>query len=253
MQLQPSDALPKIMLARYYGGSLGRFLSVDPLTDSARPGSPQTWNRYSYAFNNPIRFNDPNGEDGNDVANWIDRKLDQGLSALHGAIGQQSTVAMAVNDAATAGAALASGAADMLRVGAATGEAIGSGQSGTDMVGAVSQDVARGAALFVTIGAPAAAAVSGGEAAASTTTAAGSKVEGAMAQIEGSGAKVKVNPKTAGQEGNVTLDFGSQGRINMRVETHPLKPGGSPVRHANVDTVVEQGGKKTVTKRHITE
>lgn len=254
MQLQTSEPLQQIMLARYYEAGVGRFLSVDPDSSTARPGDPPTWNRYSYAFNNPIRFNDPNGEDGNDVANWVDRQVDRGLSALHEGIGQQNSVTMVVNDVATAGGSLLSGAADMLRVGAATGDAIGSGQGGTDLAGAVSQDVARGAGLFVALGAPAAAAVSGGEAAASTSgAAAGSKVEGAMTQIEQSGAKVTVNPKSPGQEGNVTIHVADQGKINLRVESHPLKPGGPAVRHANVETVTKSAGKKIVKTTHKTE
>ena len=40
---------------------MGRFTSVDPLASSGQPGSPQTWNRYSYALNNPILFTDPSG------------------------------------------------------------------------------------------------------------------------------------------------------------------------------------------------
>ncbi len=46
--------------SRYYSGSLGRFLS----TDVGPPIflSPQSWNRYSYVLNNPLRFIDPDGE-----------------------------------------------------------------------------------------------------------------------------------------------------------------------------------------------
>jgi RHS repeat-associated protein len=47
------------MHARYYDGELGRFLSPDPATGS--PRRPQTWNRYSYALGNPMRFTDPMG------------------------------------------------------------------------------------------------------------------------------------------------------------------------------------------------
>jgi len=50
------------MLARYYGGNLGRFLSVDPAARSAKARLPQSWNRFSYASNNPLRFIDPDGE-----------------------------------------------------------------------------------------------------------------------------------------------------------------------------------------------
>lgn len=51
------------MQARYYGSTLGRFTSVDPLMASAKLGNPQTWNRYTYALNNPLRYIDPSGEE----------------------------------------------------------------------------------------------------------------------------------------------------------------------------------------------
>ncbi|HEV7767309.1 MAG TPA: RHS repeat-associated core domain-containing protein [Thermoanaerobaculia bacterium] len=40
---------------------LGRFLSVDPAKESIDPNQPQTWNRYTYAGNNPLRYVDPDG------------------------------------------------------------------------------------------------------------------------------------------------------------------------------------------------
>lgn len=39
----------------------GRFTSPDPLLNSGRPWNPQTWNRYSYALNNPLKLVDPDG------------------------------------------------------------------------------------------------------------------------------------------------------------------------------------------------
>src|ERR1700735_3816441 len=47
--------------ARYDSSILGRFMSPDPLLNSGRPGSPQTWNRYAYALDNPLRIVDPTG------------------------------------------------------------------------------------------------------------------------------------------------------------------------------------------------
>jgi len=48
-------------LARYYSSIQGRFASVDPLMASAQASLPQSWNRYSYSFNNPLAFIDPDG------------------------------------------------------------------------------------------------------------------------------------------------------------------------------------------------
>jgi len=47
--------------ARYYSSAQGRFLSADPLLSSGEVEEPQTWNRYSYALNNPLVFTDPSG------------------------------------------------------------------------------------------------------------------------------------------------------------------------------------------------
>jgi hypothetical protein len=48
------------MHARYYSSNLGRFLSVDPV--GGKVGSSQSWNRYSYVWDNPIVLTDPTGE-----------------------------------------------------------------------------------------------------------------------------------------------------------------------------------------------
>jgi RHS repeat-associated protein len=47
--------------ARYLSSAQGRFTSADPLLNSAHPWNPQTWNRYAYALNNPLKFTDPTG------------------------------------------------------------------------------------------------------------------------------------------------------------------------------------------------
>jgi RHS repeat-associated protein len=50
------------MHARYYNPWAGRFLSVDPMVNAVRnTKSPQGWNRYAYARNNPLARIDPNG------------------------------------------------------------------------------------------------------------------------------------------------------------------------------------------------
>jgi RHS repeat-associated protein len=47
------------MNGRVYDPWLGRFLSPDPVVQS--PGYSQSYNRYSYCFNNPLKYNDPGG------------------------------------------------------------------------------------------------------------------------------------------------------------------------------------------------
>jgi RHS repeat-associated protein len=47
--------------ARYFAAKLGRFMTPDPVNGS--PNSPQTWNRYVYALNNPLTFVDPDGRE----------------------------------------------------------------------------------------------------------------------------------------------------------------------------------------------
>jgi hypothetical protein len=45
--------------ARYYSSGFGRFMSPDLLSGSS--GYPQSWNRYSYVYNNPLNATDPSG------------------------------------------------------------------------------------------------------------------------------------------------------------------------------------------------
>ena len=54
------------MNARLYDPVLGRVLSPDPFVQF--PGFSQSYNRYSYALNNPLIYTDPEGE-------WIDLAL----------------------------------------------------------------------------------------------------------------------------------------------------------------------------------
>lgn len=49
--------------ARYYNNQHGRFTSVDPLMASASTTLPQSWNRYVYCWNNPLKLVDPDGMD----------------------------------------------------------------------------------------------------------------------------------------------------------------------------------------------
>jgi RHS repeat-associated protein len=47
------------MNGRVYSPEIGRMISPDPVTQA--PENGQNYNRYTYAFNNPLRFSDPSG------------------------------------------------------------------------------------------------------------------------------------------------------------------------------------------------
>jgi len=45
------------MGTRWYDPALGRWLQADSIVPE--PGNPQALNRYSYVYNNPLRYTDP--------------------------------------------------------------------------------------------------------------------------------------------------------------------------------------------------
>jgi RHS repeat-associated protein len=57
-------------LSRYYSSTQGRFISIDPLGASAIVSDPQSFNRYTYVLNNPLKYIDPDGLDAKNP--WAD-------------------------------------------------------------------------------------------------------------------------------------------------------------------------------------
>jgi len=68
--------------ARYYSSGQGRFLSVDPSGRSVRLTNPQTWNRYGYVLNSPLRYVDPNGKWPTETHNRIIDDVFKGIYNL---------------------------------------------------------------------------------------------------------------------------------------------------------------------------
>ena len=156
------------MHARYYSPHLGRFLSVDPV--GGEIGSSQSWNRYSYVRNNPMNMVDPTGEAGKEVADWIDRQAAAAVGYVDANTGGGVGATLLNATVGTAGD-MVSGAADMLRVGDSTGQAIGEGATGEDLVLSVTQDVGRASALALSMAVPANSAMRSQGAAAGARTA----------------------------------------------------------------------------------
>jgi len=74
--------------ARYYASSMGRFMSPDPLGFLVADGTnPQSWNFYSYALNNPLKYTDPTGYAW---CAWDDGTHDDTAGTADGAVGSQS-------------------------------------------------------------------------------------------------------------------------------------------------------------------
>jgi RHS repeat-associated protein len=46
--------------ARYYDPTIGCFISSDTIIPN--PSNPQSFNRYSYCLNNPLKYTDPSGQ-----------------------------------------------------------------------------------------------------------------------------------------------------------------------------------------------
>jgi len=72
--------------ARYFSAPQGRFTSVDPAMESADPSNPQSWNRYGYALNNPLKFVDRNGRWPSSIHNEIILQAFPGLAREQRAI-----------------------------------------------------------------------------------------------------------------------------------------------------------------------
>ncbi|WP_177497893.1 RHS repeat domain-containing protein [Pseudomonas sp. Hp2] len=108
------------MQQRYYDPTIGRMLSVDPVTANSSTGD--NFNRYWYASNNPYRFFDPDGREDEEKHVRPDRRsLDSCLScrgangssvSLHGEGGKKRSDAQSSNaERAGPGSVFASSAA----------------------------------------------------------------------------------------------------------------------------------------------
>ncbi len=91
--------------ARYYDPLTSRFSQADTLIPN--PGDPQSWDRFAYTMNNPVRYTDPSGhdicdEDGNCYDdNRLIKKV-QGLTLAYD-YNSDFTIGAPVDDGSTIG------------------------------------------------------------------------------------------------------------------------------------------------------
>jgi len=141
---------------RYYDPVLGRFMQADDIIPEV--GDPQSWNRYSYVLNNPLRYTDPMGHETywEGVGNVFLGYYDAGAGVVKGTV---FVVAHPIRTAEGLGTAIAHPIN--------TGKAIGQGISETWNSGTRGQGEVVGSALFTigTLVAPAAQAGKVGQAA----------------------------------------------------------------------------------------
>ena len=86
---ESSDTLD-YMHARFYSPYLGRFLTIDQ--GSFTPPLPQTWNRYAYVRNNPLKAIDPTGDETFLVV-YGAGELRPDMRGQHGDVGDQFKIA----------------------------------------------------------------------------------------------------------------------------------------------------------------
>ena len=151
------EMLPKFglinMNGRLYDPQIGRFLSPDNYVQE--PYSSQSFNRYSYCMNNPLKYVDPDGEFWWIVAaGLIGGAVNLGIKAYNGQIHGWGDGLMAFGIGFTAGAvgAATGGAALSVAGGAGMGGFFGGAFSGA--VGATYSTVTLGIANNVYFGDP---------------------------------------------------------------------------------------------------
>ncbi|RNF85294.1 RHS repeat-associated core domain-containing protein [Montanilutibacter psychrotolerans] len=69
------------MNGRIYDPDLGRFLQPDPVIQA--PNSAQSWNAYTYVFNNPLRYTDPTGMIGIEERQWAGAAVAIVMTAIY--------------------------------------------------------------------------------------------------------------------------------------------------------------------------
>jgi RHS repeat-associated protein len=132
--------------ARYYDPELGRFTQPD--STIADLSNPQSYNRYSYCVNNPLRYTDPDGRAPSDWANAWSSAINRGATYVsagpshwiwNGTVGTVNS--------------LVGGLAEPLRFGSTAGALSGSGHATAGQIALGTLQEAGRAAAIIPVGA----------------------------------------------------------------------------------------------------
>jgi RHS repeat-associated protein len=132
--------------ARYYDPELGRFTQPD--TTISDISNPQSYNRYSYCLNDPLRYTDPDGRAPSDWANAWSGAMNRGATYVsagpshwiwNGTVGSINS--------------LVGGLAEPLRFGSTAGALSGSGHATAGQIALGTLQEAGRAAAIVPVGA----------------------------------------------------------------------------------------------------
>lgn len=89
--------------ARFFADKFARFLSPDQVSGS--PEDPQSWNRYTYARNNPLKYVDPDGREEMDAVLMSTQRMQLRDMGGEGAVQRFDRTNLAMGGAALAGLA----------------------------------------------------------------------------------------------------------------------------------------------------
>jgi len=132
--------------ARYYDPQLGRFTQPD--TTIPDLSNPQSYNRYSYCVNDPLRYTDPDGRAPSDWANAWSSAINRG--ATYVSAGPSHWI---YNGTVGSLNSLVGGLAEPLRFGSTAGALSGSGHATAGQIALGTLQEASRAAAIIPVGA----------------------------------------------------------------------------------------------------
>ena len=112
--------------ARYYDPELGRFIQPD--TEIPDLSNPQSYNRYSYCVNDPLRYNDPTGHDFEQEVNDF---MDAVMAASPVTGGAEKSAVTIAEDAPKVARAVEASAVAVVKGVAASSEELGKAAKAT--------------------------------------------------------------------------------------------------------------------------